>query len=134
MKPAWILAVLVACGGEPTKADGGIDDASVDAIADTSDDVVSKLDGGGSKYIDVEGGSDCGIEAVEAGPKYGETWRCCNGAVCRGRCVTEPDASGAPFCFCAGVSGGCPAPFVCCVNPIVYPDGYCDKYCPSPGN
>jgi hypothetical protein len=131
MKAAWILAgVLVGCGGEPTKAEGGVEDSSVEATTnEAGEDVISNVDGG-SKYIDVDGGSDCGIEA---GPKYGETWTCCSGAACRGRCVTEPDASGSPFCFCAGVSGGCPSPFVCCVNPIVYPDGYCDKYCPTQG-
>lgn len=122
-----------ACGGDETKKDGGLDGSSNDATANNDGAGIDSGwsdDAGGSKYIDVDGGKDCGIDA---GPTYGQTWTCCNNSPCRGRCVIEPDAGGMPFCYCSGVAGGCPSPLVCCVN-IIMPDGVCDSNCPSQGN
>jgi hypothetical protein len=44
---------------------------------------------------------------------------CCNASVCEGICNQYPCES-APVCSCAGVTGGCPAPHVCCLYPTVH--------------
>jgi hypothetical protein len=135
MQVNWVVAVLVAVGGCGGAADK---DAGMDATTDTTvaNDVGSHDSGwlddvGMSKYIDVDGGRDCGIDASGKG-QTGQTWTCCNDAVCAGRCVTEPDSGKKPFCWCAGVVGGCPSMLTCCVD-LVFPDGWCDMSCPSLG-
>ena len=53
-----------------------------------------------------------------------EIQTCCNGAMCQGRCVLFSYAT-APECFCAGQTGGCPGPMVCCEYDVVCGVGQC---------
>lgn len=63
-------------------------------------------------YTVVDGGHDCQAGAPMS---YYETRTCCNGTACKGSCLLYKGAS-APVCVCAGVDGGCPGSFVCCLG------------------
>jgi hypothetical protein len=58
----------------------------------------------------VNEGNACGVEFWPLLP-YAQM--CCNGEICRGRCVLPSDA-GKRVCDCGYAEGGCPAPLNCC--------------------
>ena len=118
------------CGGTDTNKDAGADAPNDTTVSNDTGPYDSGWfdDADTSKYVDFDGGKDCGLDASGKG----QTWTCCNDAICAGRCVIEPDSGAKPFCYCAGVVGGCPSMLACCVN-LVFPDGKCDMSCPSQG-
>lgn len=114
----WMAVSAVAvlgCGSEYVPSDASVD-ASDEVISDANPfddippiDATPPFDAG---FIVVDGGSDCAIPAKTICNSHA-AYSCCNGQLCRGFCAVFPD-SGAPVCFCAGVTGGCPGSTVCC--------------------
>jgi hypothetical protein len=145
-RPGWLIFALAfaagwfvfqACGGkvagdgaqnppgpEPWPADASVQptgDAGPQATDAPSDKPpfhpakfpdAGKKDGGASSWVIVDGGKDCNLPPF-AGWDVIRT--CCNGMLCQGWCVLVGDAT-APECNCAGITGGCPSPHVCCGN------------------
>jgi hypothetical protein len=58
----------------------------------------------------VQEGDGCGIHSTAI---YPYPRMCCNGQICEGRCLLD-EVTGAHFCDCAHLLGGCPAPLICC--------------------
>lgn len=137
--PVICLTVLT-CGGREA-GDGDAAGASGDSAADTSGGSAWDRDGGAETvdgdardagvpppFTVVDGGTGC--DAAPPAPCCREKRTCCNGSVCEGMCVVLPDAS-APVCYCAGLSTGCPSPWVCCIYDG--PHGTCTSSCPKVG-
>lgn len=105
-----LVATLSACG------EGRIDpDAGVDATTDSEwPDVPGFPDAASPDakppYAIIDGGA-CDAAPLEAGDLQVRT--CCNGMICRGKCVVY-DGTDASVCVCASLNGGCPESLVCC--------------------
>lgn len=127
----------LGCGGttavdRPRSVDSPDASSAVDASVDAAEPADVELASDGSHwdrtvwhdawdypwdagYQVIDEGRDCGIPATTIRVPLGWGVNCCNGEVCRGRCLLF-DGWDRPACACSGLIGGCSARWMCCTD------------------